>query len=66
MLTFNYNLYNSDIQRTDFIEDFGVFLDNKLYFHQHANYLFSHNIQMLGVIMTITFPFSFLDSVMML
>jgi hypothetical protein len=48
------------------IKDLGVFLDSKLYFHQHVDYLFSDTITLLGLIRSITFSFSSLDSLMIL
>jgi hypothetical protein len=65
-LTLNYVICNTDILRTDCTEDLGVFLDFKLCFDQHVDYLFSDTITLLGLIRTITFSFSSLDSLMML
>jgi hypothetical protein len=65
-LTFIYVICNSDILCTDCIKDLGDFLDSKLYFHQYADYIFSHTIKLLRLIQTITFSFSSLESLMML
>ena len=59
-------LGNSLIQRTDCVKDLGVYIDSKLYFHQHVDCLFSSALKLLGLIRTITFPFSSIDSLMTL
>jgi hypothetical protein len=44
----------------------GVYIDCKLHFHQHVDYLFSHAMKLLGLIRTLTFSFSTLDSLLIL
>jgi hypothetical protein len=52
-----YKLGDSYITRTDYIKDFGAFIDPKLYFHSHVDYIFSQSIKLLGLICNITFSF---------
>jgi hypothetical protein len=54
------------ILRTDCIKDLGVYIDCKLHFHQHVDYLFCHAMKLLGLIHTLTFSFSTLNSLLML
>jgi hypothetical protein len=61
-----YKLRDSYITRTDCIKDLGVFIDSKLYFHSHVDYIFSQSIKLLGLIHNITFSFSTLDSLLIL
>lgn len=63
---YQYRLGNSFILRTDCIKDLGIYLDSKLHFHQHVDHLFSHALKLLGLIRTITFSFSTLDSLLTL
>jgi hypothetical protein len=65
-LGYHYRLGNSVILRADCIKDLGVYFDSKLYFHQHVDYLLSHTLKLLGLIRTITFSFSTLDSLLTL
>jgi hypothetical protein len=44
----------------------GVFIDSKLYFHSHVDYIFSQYIKLLGLIRNNTFSFSTLDSLLIL
>jgi hypothetical protein len=39
-LLLRYELGDSNITRTDYIKDLGVFIDSKLYFHSHVDYIF--------------------------
>jgi hypothetical protein len=48
-LIFNYKLCHSSITRTNSIKNVGVFIDSKLHFHNHADYLFSQCIKLLGL-----------------
>jgi hypothetical protein len=66
VLNYQYRLGNSPILRADCIKDLGVYIDSKLHFHQHVDFLFSHTMKLLGLIRTITFSFSTLDSLLML
>jgi hypothetical protein len=56
-LFFQYKLCHSSITRTDFIRDLGVFIDSKLHFHNHIDYIFSQCIKLLGLVQATTFPF---------
>jgi hypothetical protein len=47
--------------RNDSTKDLGVFIDCKLRFHNHVDYIFSQCIKMLGLVRTLTFSFSSLD-----
>jgi hypothetical protein len=42
ILIYEYKLFHSTITRTDSVKDLGVYLDTKLYFHNHTNFIFSH------------------------
>jgi hypothetical protein len=66
ILIFHYKLCHSYITRTDSIKDLGVFIDSKLHFHNHADYIFSQCIKLLGLVRAITFPFSSLGSLYIL
>jgi hypothetical protein len=60
---FDYHLGNAVITRTDCVKDLGVWLDNTLYFHHHVNYIFSVASKLVGLIISITYNFSSLDSI---
>jgi hypothetical protein len=60
-LIYDYKLCQSSLIRTDSIKDLGIFLDSKLQFHDHVNHVFSHCINLLGLVRSITFTFSSLD-----
>jgi hypothetical protein len=53
VLIYDYKICRSSITWTDSINDLGVFIYAKLYFHDRVNYIFSH--------CSITFIFSFLE-----
>jgi hypothetical protein len=61
-----YQLGNAVITRTDCVKVLGVWLDNKLCFHQHVNYIFSVASKLLGLINIITYNFSSLDSLLVM
>jgi hypothetical protein len=65
-LIYDYNLCQSSINRTNSIKDLGVFIDAKLHFHDHVNYIFSHCIKLLGLVHNITFNFSSLECMLTL
>jgi hypothetical protein len=65
-LFFQYKLCHSSITRTNSIKDLGVFIDSKLHFHNHVDYIFSQCIKLLGLVRAITFPFSSIGSLYML
>jgi hypothetical protein len=54
MIAFEYKLSGSSIVRSDTIEDLGAFLDSKLYFHQHVDYISLPGFKLLGLIRSIT------------
>jgi hypothetical protein len=63
---FYYKLCESLITRTECVKDLGVESDSKLHFHHHVDYIFSQAIRLLGLIRTVTFSFSSLQSLLML
>jgi hypothetical protein len=65
-IDFHYHLGNAVITCTDFVKDLGVWLDNKRYFHHHANYIFSVASKLLGLINFIAYNFSSLSSLLVL
>jgi hypothetical protein len=66
LLLFDYKLCESLITRTECIRDLGVQIDSKLRFHNHVDYVFSQTIRLLGLIRSVTFSFSSLQSLLML
>jgi hypothetical protein len=54
------------ILRTDCIKDLGVRIDCKLHCHHHVDFLFSHALKILRLILTLAFCFSTIDSLLML
>jgi hypothetical protein len=65
-MIYDYKLCQSSIARTNYIEDLGVYIDNKLYFHNHISYHFSQCTKFLGLVRTITFNFSPLECMLRL
>jgi hypothetical protein len=65
-IRFDCHLGSAVITRTDCVKDLGVWLVNKLYFHQHVNYVFYIASKLLGLINFITYNFSSLDSLLVL
>jgi hypothetical protein len=61
VLSYEYQLCHTAIARTSSIKDLGVFIDSKLYFHNHVDSIFSECIKLLGLIRSITFRFASLD-----
>ncbi|PSN37432.1 hypothetical protein C0J52_23145, partial [Blattella germanica] len=61
-IKFEYKLNGIPISRTACINDLGVLLDSKLYFHSHIDYLFSTSLKMLGLIHVITYNFNNINS----
>jgi hypothetical protein len=39
---------------TEYVEDFDVILESKLYFSQHINYKPAHGVELLGLICFVT------------
>jgi hypothetical protein len=56
-LLLKYKLGDFYITRTDCIKDLGVFIDSKLYFHSHVDYIFPQSIKPLVLIRNITSSF---------
>jgi hypothetical protein len=52
---------HATITRTSNIKDLGVFCNSKLHFHNHADFIFSEYIKLLGLIRTVTLIFLFLE-----
>jgi hypothetical protein len=48
------------------VKDLGVYLDSKLHFHDHVNFIFSHCIKMLGLIRSVTYNYSTLECMLVL
>jgi hypothetical protein len=48
------------------MKDVGVMVDSKLYFHCHANFVYSQALRILGLIRFITYNFSSLGSLVFL
>jgi hypothetical protein len=48
------------------MKDLAVHIDRKLNFHRLLNFLSSHALKLLGLIPTIQFSFSILDSLLLL
>jgi hypothetical protein len=48
------------------MKDLGVFIDAKLHFHNHVNYILPHCIKLLGIVHSITLAFSSLESMLRL
>jgi hypothetical protein len=65
VLNYQYRHRNYFILQTDYIKDLGVHIDCKLHF-RHVDFLVSHALKLLGLIRTITFSFSTIDSLLML
>jgi hypothetical protein len=63
---FNYYVSNEIILRSDCIKDLGIMLDSKLYFHRHADFVYSQALRTLGLIRYVTHNFSSLDYVVVL
>jgi hypothetical protein len=66
VLYYSYKICDSFITRADTIKELGVQLDSKLHFHAHADYIFSQSVRMLGLIRTVTYSFTTLDSLLTL
>jgi hypothetical protein len=62
VLPYGYQLCRTAITRNSCVKDLGVFFDTKLYFHNHVDFIFSECIKLLGLIHSITFRFSSLNS----
>jgi hypothetical protein len=60
-LSYNYQLCHATITPTSSIKDLGVFLDSKLHFHNHVDYVFSECIKLLGLIRSTAYSFSSLE-----
>jgi hypothetical protein len=63
---FDYYVGNVVITSTDCVKELRVWLDNKLYFHHHVNYIFSAASNLIVPINFITYTFSSLDSLLVL
>jgi hypothetical protein len=65
-INFNYYIGDALILRSHCINDLGVMLDSKLYFHCHVDLVYSQALRTLGLIRFITYNFSSLDSLVVL
>jgi hypothetical protein len=61
ILGYEYHLWHAHITNSSSIKGLGAFVNSKLYFHNHVDFLFSECIKLLGLIRSITFRFSSLD-----
>jgi hypothetical protein len=66
VLLYGYQLCRTAITRTSCVKDLGVSFDTKLYFHNHVDFIFSECMKLLGLIHSITFRFSSLNSLYVL
>jgi hypothetical protein len=66
VLIYDYKLCQSSVTWTNSIKDLGVFIDAKLHFHGHVNYIFPHCIKLFGLVLSITFNFSSLECMLRL
>jgi hypothetical protein len=65
-LIYGYKRFYSTVPRTHSLKDLGVYLDSKPYFYNHVNYIFSHCIEMLVLIRSVTFNCSALGGMLIL
>ncbi|PNF30002.1 hypothetical protein B7P43_G06208 [Cryptotermes secundus] len=65
-LSYEYQLCHAIITCTSCIKDLGVLFYSKLHFHTHVNYIFSECIKLLGLIRSITYRFSSMESLYVL
>jgi hypothetical protein len=63
---FNYCVSNAIILRSACIQDLGVMLDSKLYFHSHVDFEHSQALRTLGLIRYVTYNSSSLDCLVVL
>jgi hypothetical protein len=66
VLLYGYQLCRTAITRSGCVKDVGVFFDTKLYFHNYVDFIFSECMKLLGLIRSIIFRFSSLDSLYVL
>jgi hypothetical protein len=66
ILIYEYTLFHFTITRTDSVKVLGVYLDTKLYFHNHTNFIFSHCMKLLGLLRSVTYSFSSLECMFIL
>jgi hypothetical protein len=65
-LIYGYKLFHSTMPQTQSVKDLVVYLDSKLHFHDHVNFIFSHCIKMLGLIRSVTYNYSTLECMLVL
>jgi hypothetical protein len=63
---FNYYVSNAIILRSDSINDLGVMLDSKLYFHRHVDFVHFQALRTLGLIRYVIYNFSSLNCLVIL
>jgi hypothetical protein len=66
ILTYDHKLCQFSITRTDSIKDLVAFIDSKLRFHNHVDYIFAQCMKVLGLVRTLTFTLPSLDCLYML
>jgi hypothetical protein len=57
MISSQYKLCGSHINRLDFAKDLGTIVESKLYFHHHVDYIFSKALKLFGLIRVTTLSF---------
>ncbi|PNF19262.1 hypothetical protein B7P43_G08007 [Cryptotermes secundus] len=65
-LIYAYKLFHFTVTLTHSVKDLGVYLESKLHFHNHVNFIFSYCVKMLGTIRSITFNYSTLGCMFIL
>jgi hypothetical protein len=65
IITCEYKICESRINRTDTVKDLGVILDTTLYFYHHVDNIFSQSLKLLDLICATIFSFSSTDSLFM-
>jgi hypothetical protein len=65
-LIYSYKLSESVITRACSIDDPGAFVNSKLHVHRRVDYTFSQSINLLGLVCTLTFSFSYIQCLLRL
>jgi hypothetical protein len=65
-LIYEYKIFQSTMTRANSVKYLGIFLDSKLYFYNHVNFIFSRCVKLLGLVRSVTFNFSYLECMLIL
>jgi hypothetical protein len=57
MLVYEYEFCQTYLTRTDSIKDQGIFVDSKLFFHNHVSCIFYYCIKFWGLVQSVTLNF---------